>query len=210
MDMQTIFQATIPEPFRILGLRLKPLSLGRYRLLNRFNCAFVAEGPATAGIDDLLLGVLICSMGCNEFLEFYQSKSFAREIRKWSHRIVPHSWIGALPWIGKWWRGRTGFNVLEKIALFQRYIKEGSEVPKYFDESERETQSGAHWSHALEVTLRAELGWTADEVNEAPLVKALADYFKYAENQGSVRIMTPEDIEQGEKNAEIYRRLSMA
>jgi len=191
------FSAAIPEPFRILGLSLKPLSLGRYRLLRRFECAFVAEEEAAAGVSDLLLGGVICSMRVDEFLEKAGAASqgrLQREIRRWGRRVCPWAWISAVPLVGKWWRKHHAFDALEKMALFRRYLDEGSVVPKYWEEEGGGRSSGAHWAQSVEVVLRGELGWTAEEINEAPLSKALADYFRWAENKGLVRLMTAEEV----------------
>jgi hypothetical protein len=204
------FARVIPEPFRILGLQLRPLSLGRYRLLKRFEIAFVAEGEAPAEIGDLLTGVLICSMRCDEFLAWAASPHFYKDIRRWSRKILPAPWLLLVPFFGKRWLRGHSFNAVEKIQLFQRYISEGSRVPDYFDESGQQLRSGAHWSQAIEVTLRSELGWTAEEINEEPLTKALADYFKFAENQGLIRLLTPEDVAQGEANTAVYEKLFAA
>lgn len=187
------FTAAIPEPFRILGLALKPLSLGRYRLLRRFGCAFVAEEEAAAGVPDLLLGLVICSMRVDEFLELLDSQGLAADVRRWRRRVCPAAWLGCAPVLGKWWRKHHAPNALEKMRLFQQYINEGSAVPKYWEEGESR-MSGSHWSHSVEVVLRGELGWTAEEINETPLSKALADYFRFAESQGLVRLMLPHEI----------------
>ena len=61
--------------------------------------------------------------------------------------------------------------------------------------------SVGHWSQGLEVVLRGELNWTGEEINEEPLSKAFADYFRWAENQGAVRLISPEEIESGKANA---------
>ena len=189
------FKAAIPEPFRILGLALRPLSLGRYLLLRRFDCAFVAESEVSAGISDLLLGLVICSMRVDEFLAAAESHELGPDVRRWGKRVCPQSWLGCLPWVGKWWRKNHTCDALEKMRLFQRYIAAGSAVPKYWDECEDQRVSGSHWSHGVEVILRGELGWSREEIDEAPLSKALADYFKFAENQGLVRLMTDYEIE---------------
>lgn len=200
--MQDYFQAAIPEPYRILGLRLKPLSLGRYRLLNRFECAFVAEGEAKAGMNDLILGVLICSMRCDEFLQFLESKEFSKSVRAWGRKITSSPIIGHIPFIGKWWRKNHGFNVIQKIGLFKSYIEQSSKTPAYAQENEETGgPSASHWSQAIEVVLRGELGWTAEEINEQPLSKAMADYFKWAENKGILKLLTEEEMAHGEANA---------
>jgi hypothetical protein len=200
------FKAAIPEPFRILGLALKPISLGRYRLLKRFDCAFVSEGERTAKAEDLIVGVLICSMRCDEFLAWLDSRSFQKDIAAWSHQVSPWPLLGRMPWLGKWWRERNSFDLLEKIILFKRYIEASSQTPVYFDESDGLMTSAAHWSHGLEVTLRSELGWGTEEINEEPLSKARADYFKFLENKGMIRLMTDEEAKEGEANAAAIAR----
>jgi len=206
------FTAAIPEPYQILGLRLLPLSLGRYRLLKRFDCAFVSETNTTATIGDLILGVLICSMRCDEFCAFYESPEFSREVRKWSNRIGanPPPWlrnkiISASP-IGKRWRKKHSFNFIEKMQLFQNYIHAAQATPEYAPTHSDGVMSSAHWSTAVEITLRSELGWTAEEINESPLTKALSDYFNHLERQGMVKIFTSEDMESGRRNAEALEK----
>lgn len=196
------FKQVFPEPYRILGLRLLPLSVGRYRLLKRHECAFVAEGEASAGIPDLLIGVLICSMRVDEFNDFANSPQFAREIKRWSKRILPFSWLGALPWIGKRWRAKCAPIITEKMALFQKYIEEAQKIPMYSMMENSPRQNSSHWSHSIEVSLRSEQHWTTDEINEQPLSKALADYFRLAESNGSLTLITDEIIETAAKNSE--------
>jgi len=189
------FSAAIPEPYRILGLQLKPLSLGRYRLMHRFDVAFVADEETLPGFQDLIVGVSICSMRCDDFLAWWGTKKFYRQMRKWSKRLCPGQWIGRIPWLGKWWMARHGVDVPEKLALFGKYISEGSEVPKFWDLTGGSSASGAHWAQAVEVILRGELGWTRDEINEEPLSKALSDYFKWMENKGLIQLMNENDLD---------------
>lgn len=200
------FRAAFPDPYRILGLSLLPLSLGRYRLLKRFGCAFVAEGVARAEAGDLLLGVVICSMRCQGFLDFLEAKNFRRQISRWGRRVSPFPWIGYLPWIGKAWRDRYSFNLLEKLNLFKRYIEEAQTVPNYISTSAGDRQSKSHWSDNVEIVLRSELGWTREEIEEAPLSKALNDYFNHAERQGLVVILTDDDLQAAEANAAALER----
>jgi hypothetical protein len=188
------FTAALPEPYQILGLRLKPLSLGRYRLLKRFGCAFVADEEASAGINDLILGLVICSLRVEEFMRRLEDGTLKREVRKWGRKICPCAWMGLIPVLGKWWRRKYAFDVFEKEGLFSAYLRDGSKEPKFWDENKDGGTSGAHWAQSIEVILRSELGWTDEEINEAPLTKALADYFKFAESQGFVRLMSDEEL----------------
>lgn len=201
------FEAAYPEPYRILGLRLKPLSLGRYQLLQRFGCAFVADDKAGAGALDLVVGVLICSMRCDQFVAFYESNAFPRFLKKWYRGFCPPWWHCLLPARRRNQRNQEFTDLLlSRIQLFKDYIADGSRVPDYFIERENPA-SGAHWSHSVEVCLRSEVGWTREEIDEAPLSKALYDYFKHAESQGAIRLITPEEAEQGRQNARVYEQL---
>src|SRR5690348_11829794 len=92
------FAAAIPEPYQILGLKLLPLSIGRYRLLRRFEVAFVSEEETSATVEDLIRGLVICSLRCEDFLSTYQDGSLFKNVARWSKRI------GASP---PWWmRGK--------------------------------------------------------------------------------------------------------
>lgn len=188
------FTRVIPEPFRILGLQLLPLSLGRYRLLKRFHVAFVADGNAKAEPADLILGVVICAMRCDEFLDLVNTFRLEAEIRRWSRTINPHAWIGYLPLIGKRWRNKHSFNLVEKMQLFQSYIQDAQRIPAYRELEPNSQTSGAHWSHGLEVTLRSEVGWSQEEINEQPLSKAISDYFKFCENKGLLQLLTEDEV----------------
>jgi hypothetical protein len=188
------FLTAVPEPFQVLGLQLRPLSLGRYRLLHRFQCAFVADGEQSATMGDLIIGALICSMPVEEFLDWAKSPDFARDVRAWGRHVSPWPWVGRLPGIGKWWRRHWSFSSREKLILFGQYITDGSTVPLFWDETSSGVIGGGHWSQGVEVALRGEVGWSKQEIDEEPLSKALADYCKWLETKGAIRLMTDEEI----------------
>jgi hypothetical protein len=204
------FNAAFPEPFRILGLSLKPLSLGRYRLLKRFDCAFAAEDSRMPTFSDLILGLLICSMRCDEFLAWAESDNFMTDVRRWGRKVSPRPWVGKLPWVGRWWREKHSFNVIHKMRLFKRYIDEAQKIPAYWDETGGGATSAAHWSQGVEVSLRAEVGWSLEEINEAPLSKALADHFKFLENKGAIRLISEEEVAQQKANDEVMAKFMKA
>ena len=169
------FTATMPEPWQILGLRLRPFSLAHYKLLRRFDCAFVSEMPREAARADLLLGVLACSMTPGEFLKFIETPSYESDLKEWGEKA------GA-------------FDLDERAEMFQAYIDAHSIIPKYWEEKDGGT-SGAHWSQCVEVCLRSKLNWTSEDLETKSLSEAFADYFKHAENEGAIRLMTADEIE---------------
>lgn len=191
------FKAAIPSPCVIFGVRLLPLSIGRYRLLKRFGCAFVSAGEESATFGDLALGIVICSMPVKEFLQLVEDpRKFTRELERFGGRIREEM------------RHDRHFNLFAKYGLFQHYLTENSQCPKYWNETEDESggEGPSHWSHNLEITLRS-IGYTSAEIEEGPLSKALADYFKHAENKGAIRLMTEAEIAQGEANEKLFASL---
>lgn len=165
----------MPERWQILGLRLRPFSLGHYKLLKRHQCAFVSDSEQQASREDLIFGVLCCSMKVNEFEIFLDAPDFLEQVKEWGAKIGL-------------------FDCGEKAKLFKDYLDAHNIVPPYWEENEG-TASGAHWSQCVEVTLRSKVGWSKEEIDSEPLSKAFADYFKYAESEGMIRLMTSQEIQ---------------
>jgi hypothetical protein len=184
--IESYVRATLPEPYTILGLRLKAFCLGHYFLMRRFDCAFSDDNPeGRGGVADLLLGLCICSRTYQEFLEFIED---------------PGAFEG---WLNHWGREvkraikrDKHFNMFEKFLSFRRYMNEGTQVPKYWegDNSGEAASSGAHWSQSVLLVLTGELGYSQNEALNLPLSKALADYFKFAERNGLVTLMSDEEV----------------
>lgn len=200
MNVAAEFQAALPEPQTILGLRLKPLSLGRYRLLKRFDSPFVADDarelPLKEVIGELFFALLICGLGVGEFKSLVESE---RGLKREAARFGKHS----AKIIGK----QSDFNINEHIARFQKYLSEATAMPWHVATKHGEdgSESASHWSHAIEVTLRSKANWTQEEIDEEPMSKALADFFKLLESEGAVSIYTHETWDfvesTGENNA---------
>jgi hypothetical protein len=170
---QTYSAAAIPEPFQILGLRLRPFCLGHYWLMERFNLAFVAAEKKEVTLSDLTMAVLICSMTYEDFLEFIDEADWMTKIKAWGESC-------------------GGFDIYEKIALFEKYISNALQQPDVVFEGETK-ESGAHWSQALFSALTGNCGYTAVEARNMPLGQAFMDFFKVAEQSGVIRILSREE-----------------
>jgi hypothetical protein len=174
-------QSAVPDPYRILGLRLKPFSLGHYLLLQRFGCAFVQEAEGSATRDDLIMGVLVCSMSHDEFLEFIEQKDFVKQTVAWGKKV------GVV-------------DLTEKAKLFQAYLRQGLTEPDYIALHPQNDASN-DWVQNLKITLVTRLGHSEHEALDMPLSKALADYYKLAENEGMIRLLSAEDRAAAEANS---------
>lgn len=180
-------RAASPEPFRILGITLKPLSLHHCQLMQLFGVAFTSQEETPGTLEDLIFAILICSKHWNEreFEEYVFSEDCAKDVTKWSEQIGKEcAEAGEL------------FDVNSRIKLFSDYIKRHSEEPAYWrTESADAKQSGAHWAQCVLLTLTSHCGYTRSEALHCSLSQALSDYFRHAEAQGLIQLMpeTPEE-----------------
>lgn len=204
MKVAAEFKAALPEPQVILGLRLLPLSIGRYRLLKRFDSPFVNEESVEIAADeaslkgligDLFFSLIICGLTVKEFEDAIllpdalalQAELFLKNAQE----IIDST---------------KDFNILEHINQFKSYLDEACALPWHIiSASTNPSPSASHWSHSIEVILRAKLGWSELAIEEKPLSKAMADFYKYLEFEGSVVLVTHEDYAEmqalGDENA---------
>lgn len=173
-----------PEPFRILGLKLRPLSLGHCILFERFGCDVLSGKPIER--QTLLLAVLICSMRYREFLDFIEQPDFIREIKKWGRRVGL-------------------FDLEEKAQLFARYLSAHIPQPHYV--LREPSDEAGDWMQNLKITLMTRLGYSESEVMDMPLAAALADYYKLAEADGKIILLSEADMEQAKETARILESL---
>jgi hypothetical protein len=181
-------RSAVPDPYRILGLRLKPFSLGHYLLLQRFGCAFIQQNQGMATREDLILGVLICSMSHQYFLRFIEQQNFEDQVKTWGMKI-----------------GIVDFK--EKAELFQNYLRLGMIEPDYVA-LQPQNDSGGDWAQSLKITLVTRLGYTEREALDMPISKALADYYKLAEIEGMIRLLNEEDHAAAEANSRALEQMT--
>ena len=181
------FTAALPEPQIILGLRLLPLSLGRYRLLKRFESPFVDEAACEISVQDLtkelFFALMICGLPVSEFKSYLmQPKLLAKQARRFGKIAGKHT-------------KRKGFSILPLFEQFKKYCEDATAMPWHPLSTSRASEDGSisHWSHSMEICLRSNAGWTAQEIDEEPMAKAMTDFFKYMESQCSVRLISHED-----------------
>lgn len=175
MSAADYFTAAIPEPIQILGLRLKPFCLGHYFLMRRFGVAFASDDGANAEFDDLIFGVLICSMSYESFFEFMENDP-RLQISEWAAKLGLDVTIPGF-----------GIELPEKVKLFNEYLAKAYVQPVVIYESDN-SNSGAHWSQVLKCSLISQCGYNTSEAMNLPLPQAFADFYKNAENNGVLTI----------------------
>lgn len=186
-QLDNYVKASIPDPYTILGVTLRPFCIGHFHLMQRFECAFGKEGEdIQGGINDLLLAIAICSRTYEGFIEFVSDpKEFNSWCSKWGKEVK------------KAMNTDKNYNFVHKMLMFQQYMREGVIIPQFYQEnngSDGTKESGAHWTQIILLVLTSELNYTFSQAINMPLSKALFDYFKHLESSGMVTIMPDEDI----------------
>lgn len=166
----------MPEPFTVLGRKLKPFSIGHEILLQRFDCNYSLMAQKAPGYADLILAVFICSRTFEEALEALQSRSLRIQMRAWG-----------------WYCGR--FDYPEARSFFQRYLVAHTQWPKrfWFLQQSKGGEPGAPFVQSLKVRLQKDLGYTESGALNAPYAVALWNYLTHLENSGAIRLFNDRD-----------------
>lgn len=170
--------AALPEPHTILGQRLKPFCMGHWLILCRFNSPLCRdENPGLETPDDLVFAVFVCCHEPDEFMVEIESPELPQKLEMWGKEIGL-------------------FDFQEKGRAFMRYFNDATRQPKFWQSGSSDAQpTGTHWSQAVTLTLTGQCGYTEAQVKNAPFGKVISDFMRYCETQGSVRIMTEQEIE---------------
>jgi hypothetical protein len=196
--------AAYPEPWQILGVNLRPFSLGHYIKLSRLKCAFVSEKEETATLGDLLLGIIVCSMPTatdfskDDFWNWLQRKDGGIRYSLYAikQRILRRQVATPAEYdVFVWGKQNKGIEFASKVKLFSDYIEKHSVAPAYVEHpNDNPKGSGAHWTQTVIQCLTSRCGYTQEEALNAPMSRALADYIKQCESDGAVTILPQEAI----------------
>ena len=199
------FAAAYPEPWQILGVKLKPFSLGHYIKLARLGCAFVSEKEERATLSDLLLGVVVCSMPTTPdpdndpfWIWLNRTKGGWRySLYKITKRILRQKYSTPAEYDAFVWGKKMGaIDFAAKVTMFSDYMDKCSAMPAYVEEKRDQPPkvSGAHWCQSVLSALVSKCGYTMEEALNVPVSRALSDFIKQAESDGAVRILPPEAL----------------
>lgn len=195
MRFAAYYEAAIPEPATILGLKLRPLSLGHLILLNRVESSFVVGG--VPDFDDLALSVLICSLSYLEGIEALDDPDLSEFMRLWHRKLT---WRG-------WFKRRQPINLAEKCEQFRRYVETASNYPDFSCHSDgREIR--APLVQVVRVRLLSSMHCTEDEILNRPWGLCLWDYMTLLDLEGSIELVDSQELNEAqEKAAKLLRQI---
>ena len=183
----TPFEALIPEPYVVLGARLKPLTLGHAALMVRLGAGCWIDG-GEASVDALIAGVVICtSDDFNTFKSDIYNGTLEARIDALSKSI------------------ETG-DIDKNAALFAQYIEDGLRGPTVLFQDSESKPMRSHAIQSLRVQMMKFFRVPLSEVMNVTVSSALWDMATLSEINQVGRIWTDEDDKIKEQSDEFAKK----
>jgi hypothetical protein len=187
MQVEGYVNACCPTPYQVLGVKLRPLTLGHLILLTKVDSPLLQGGSVT--LADLALAVMICAERWQAGHELIQRGDLDKFTAKWRKKL------------GK-------VDVAAKAKLFRDYLEDHQRMPEvYFTAGHAGDDPGSWWGARFKVLLITKLGLTSAEVFDAPLAMLWWDYLTWMEMEKQVRFKGPADVMRGDMNAALAKFL---
>jgi len=167
------FQAAYCQPPRVLGVQLRPFSLGHLLLLEGLGNPFVAWGTGSRA--ELFAAVLVCSHTMAENGRVL----FGGRLPLW--RLI---W-----WALRWPERRIG----PERDAFVRYLADYTATPEHWESESDGKGFRAPWQYHFVLVLCREFGMGWAEAWNAPVALARCCYDTWAETQGDKSLISPEE-----------------
>ena len=188
------YTAAIPEPVAILGVRLRPFSLGHVMLLNRFGNAFGTG--ASPSIEDLIQAIVICSQKYADALADMDNPKLPEIVAAWQRKLAPRNRLGFRS-------AGLGFSPAVEIARFTEYVRAGSSFPLFtVKENHQGDPMGVPMVQSVKVLLQSKMGFSEADVLDRPWGLCLWDYFTLNAMEGHCKLMDREEYQSARNKAD--------
>jgi hypothetical protein len=177
--MSSFAQASMPDAFRVAGMRLRPHCLGHALLLQRLSSPWAGRPVSPAGfvlaplLGDLTLAVFICQRSPSAALAQLRRKSTPLGLS-----------------IAAWRIARPGLETAD--AELRAYLLAAWPEIEWWKSPDRTRTLGADLLQSLVLTQRR-LGATLEGAMNIPLAVALWDQAAEAERQGALSLVSDAD-----------------
>jgi hypothetical protein len=198
------YGAAVGEPCRLLGLDLKPFSLGHVILLHFLDNAFVTGAPPT--MEDLASAVFVCAQSYQDNLAVLHTGKVTL-VNRWG--VVRLTTVGKA--MQHWQRSIGAFDLGEKCREFRVYMERGSKHP--IVSTVHGVRPGSQlndcpFAQVVKVALLSEMNFTEAEVMDRSWSLCLWDYFTLKMIAGELRIVDNDQIQAaGNLADELQRRI---
>lgn len=196
MDDRSYVDAAVPEPFTVLGLRLRPLSIGHILLLHRLESPFVVADSPPITIGDLAIACLICSKTFAEGVALLDDESLPRSLHQWGlYTTNQHGWRRFCPWLYR------QIDLKSKMDLFSDYLKYHFETPTYSVEDGKARGINAPAWQVIRVVLLSKTNLTETEIFDRPYRLCIADFLTLRAIEGQLNFEDQSELEEAQRQA---------
>lgn len=198
-----VWPESLYKEFRILGIRLKPISIAHLLLLEHFHSPFItgefSKDPKTSQAH-LLFAALVCSMTDIEFIQFFKQDDYQQQILNYGIALqaknpADFDEMGLL----KGELFESEFNRLHK------YINDAVPLIPYKSNIEDDSDTELAY-HGLQNLLLSALkcGYSDNEALNLPVSRIRMDVYKSIQDTGAISIITDKDEQDRIDNWEKY------
>lgn len=186
---EEFYSVAIPERRQLLGLPLKPLSIGHLILLHRVRSAFVCDG--IPDYQELAIAALICSISYVDGIGAINDPSTPKLLKRLGERITGI----------RDWRVRLGLrkarviDLPANIAAFSAYLKEGSSIPHYSYTPGDFKMVDCPQVQIIKVTLMRDLHISESDLLDRSWAMCLWDYVTIRALRGEVSMVAKDEID---------------
>ena len=202
MDSAGFYRAAIPEPWVIMGLRLRPFSLGHLILLHRVDSAFVRGG--TPDFEDLALSVYLCAHTYEDGLDALSDPRVPGFMARWAKRLTAPTWRHRLP---KWMPFAKAPKPLDMDGHcdnFRQYLSDAFAQPTFSFDPNKTRSISAPGPAVLHSTLLFGTGLSESEILNRPYALSVYDWLTRKNMEGHIEFIDQEEID---KSMEVAKAL---
>lgn len=196
------YLARVPEPTTLLGLKLRPFSLGHRLLLHRIKSYFVGEDE-DLGYEDLALSVLICSQTYEKAISYLDDPDLQKFMGKWADQLTGR---GVLTRLGL--KRLSVIPLADKAAEFASYMQRGVRKLSYSSKGEGRNIPLPD-IQVIRVTLLRNFGGLTDEVlMDRPWGLCVEDYITIHTLDDNVTMYDASELSKARDQAkEFYEKM---
>jgi len=190
------YSVAVPEQRQILGLPLRPLSLGHLVLLHRVQSAFICEG--IPDYQELAIAALICSLSYEDGVAAIKDSDTPQLLKRLGERITGI----------RDWRVRLGFrnprviDLPANVAAFSSYLKDHSSIPNYSYTPGDFKPVDCPQVQIVKVTLMRDLHLSDTEILNRSWAMCLWDYVTLRALKGELSFVAKDEIDNASAVAE--------
>lgn len=201
---EKFYAAAIPEPYTILGCRLRPFSLGHLFILNRIESPFVV-GSDTPDIGDFLTAILFCSNTYADGLALLDDDTMIAKVYAWGQELT-----GSDTWkVRLGIRDPATIEWAKKAAMFCDYMADGAETPTIHFAEDGARSINAPTPQIVKLTLMMRLGISESEIMDRPWSICLWDFCTLKAMDGQAEIVDSESAMESQELAnKLFERLN--